>query len=134
MDIRKATLDDLDMIAANDIWIGRDILQKKIADGQVYAAYDKREFIGWLRYGMFWDNTPFMNMLFLLEQYRRKGFGRQLVSFWENDMRKNGHKLALTSSAQTEYAQHFYNKLGYKAIGSFMLANEPLEVILAKPI
>jgi len=49
-------------------------------------------------------------------------------------MRKNGHKIVLTSSAQTEFAQHFYVKLGYKAIGSFSIANEPLEIIFEKTL
>ena len=41
---------------------------------------------GLLRYSLFWDNTPFCNMLFIDEKYQRKGCGRQLMEYWENDM------------------------------------------------
>ena len=47
-------------------------------------------------------------------------------------MRGLGDKVVLTSSAQTELAQHFYVKLGYKAVGSLILADEPLEIIFSK--
>jgi ribosomal protein S18 acetylase RimI-like enzyme len=54
------------------------------------------------------------------------------VTFWEEDMKNKGCEVLLTSSAQDEYAQHFYVKLGYKAVGSFTLADEPLEIMFAK--
>ena len=132
MTIRNATSNDLDIIAANDRWVSREVLLQKIFDNQVYVVYDNNEFAGWLRYGLFWDNTPFMNMLHLPEQYRGKGVGKQLVDFWEREMKSKGYKVLLTSSAQTESAQHFYTKLGYSAIGGFTLAPEPFEIMFAK--
>ena len=134
MMIRIAKPDDVDIISANDIWISRETLLGKIAEEYVYVVFDDDKFVGWLRYGLFWDNTPYMNMLYLLEQYRGKGLGRQLVEFWENEMSSKGYKLLLTSSSQIEHAQHFYAKLGYKAIGSFTLGNEQLEIMFMKAI
>jgi ribosomal protein S18 acetylase RimI-like enzyme len=75
-----------------------------------------------------------MNMLYLLEPHRGKGGGKQLVDFWEGEMKNRAYKVILTSAAQDEYAQHFYVKLGYKAIGSFTLDNDPLEIMFAKRI
>jgi ribosomal protein S18 acetylase RimI-like enzyme len=44
----------------------------------------------------------------------------------------------MTSSLANEFAQHFYRKLGYKDIGSFLIEtkghNEPLELILHKEL
>ena len=54
------------------------------------VAEENDEFIGWLRFNLFWDNTPFMNMLFVLEPHRGKGIGRQLVTCWEREMRQHG--------------------------------------------
>jgi hypothetical protein len=73
MIIRKANKNDVDTINAHDEWVNRETIIKKIDDNQIYVAYDNEEFVGWLRYGLFWDNTPYMNMLYLLEQYRGKG-------------------------------------------------------------
>lgn len=134
MTIRHATENDIEFILRNDKWISREVTQCKIRDGQIFVAIEKDIFIGWLRYGLFWDNSPFMNMLYLLEPYRGRGTGKALVAYWENEMKQKGYQLIFTSSAQTEYAQHFYIKLGYHAIGSFQLKTEPLEIIFAKEI
>ena len=91
-------------------------------------------FVGWLRYGYFWDNTPFMNMLHLKEEYRGRGYGSKLVAFWEEAMRNKGYKIVLTSTSVSETAQHFYQKLGYKAVGGLTLGREPMEILLSKEI
>lgn len=132
MQIRAAVPADMEAILAEDRWVSREILCQKIRDRQVYVVVDNDRFVGWLRYGLFWDNVPFMNMLRLTEEYRGKGIGKALVKHWEREMRALGYSVALTSTAQTECAQHFYGKLGYKAIGSFTLAEEPLELLFAK--
>ncbi|MCL2637437.1 MAG: GNAT family N-acetyltransferase [Oscillospiraceae bacterium] len=132
MNIRYAEHKDADIINTHDEWINREMLIKKIEDKQIYVVYDGDNFVGWLRYGLFWDTTPFMNMLYLLERYRGKGIGKQLVIFWENDMKSKGYKTLLTSSAQNEYAQHFYTKLGYESIGGFVLEKEPFEIMFVK--
>ena len=134
MMIRHASENDMELILMNDKWISREIALRKIQDGQIYVAFDKDVFVGWLRYGLFWDNSPFLNMLYLLEPYRGKGMGKALIEYWEREMKQKGYQLIFTSSAQTEYAQHFYIKIGDHAIGSFQLQNEPLEIIFAKEI
>jgi ribosomal protein S18 acetylase RimI-like enzyme len=45
-----------------------------------------------MRYGFFWDNTPFMNMIWVDEEYRGKGAGKQVVLFWEDQMKQKGFK------------------------------------------
>ena len=75
-----------------------------------------------------------MNMLYLLENSRGNGYGRQLVEYWEKEMMQLGYEVVMTSTASNEYAQHFYNKLGYATIGGFLMGNEPYEVILVKEL
>jgi len=127
MIIRNARLDDADVIVINDVWISRDTLLKRIAENFVYVVFDDDKFVGWLRYGLFWDNTPFMNMLYLLEPYRGKGIGKKLTTFWENEMRELGYKMVMTSTQADEKAQYFYRKLGYTDRGCLVLDNTPLK-------
>lgn len=89
-------------------------------------------FAGWLRFNFFWDNIPFMNMLYILEDYRGKGYGSQLVGFWEKEMLKKEYKMVLTSTRSNGRAQFFYRKTGYVDCGSLRLPGEPLEIILLK--
>ena len=134
LQIRLATSKDISVLHTHDKHISKQELLNSIHLNRVYIIEDNGIFLGWLRYNMFWDNTPFMNMLYLLDGNRQKGYGRQVVAYWENEMKQLGHKVVMTSTASDEFAQHFYHKLGYVTIGGFTLENDPYEVILSKQI
>ena len=60
------------------------------------------------------------------------GTGTKLIKFWENEMKRKGYKIVLTSTQSNEEAQHFYRKMGYKEIGGFKYFNDPYEIIFQK--
>lgn len=134
MRIRIGNVEDIEIIGVMDKHISKDELENIINLKRVYILEEEDKFIGWLRYNLFWDNTPFMNMLYILEEYRGQGFGKLAVEVWEEEIKSLGYKTVLTSTASNEYAQHFYNKLGYKTIGGFTLGEDPFEIILSKEI
>lgn len=57
------------------------MLKRKIADKEIILIKSDNKVIGWLRFGFFWDEIPFMNMLGVDEEYRKKGIGKKLVQF-----------------------------------------------------
>lgn len=132
MNIRFANLEDLKVISLYDKHVSKEELENLVNLNRVIIAEENNKFCGWLRYNLFWDNTPFMNMLYVLEDKRGKGYGKQLVDFWENKMRILQYKFVMTSTASDEYSQHFYLKIGYKTVGGFMPEGEPYEIILMK--
>lgn len=132
--IRIASPADINDLHTYDHHISKQELLNSINLNRVYIAEENGTFLGWLRYNLFWDNTPFMNMLYLLDGNRGKGYGRKMVEHWEDEMKKQGHEVVMTSTASDEYAQHFYHKLGYRTIGGFTLTDDPYEVILSKKI
>lgn len=132
LNIRTATQNDIEALKQYDAHISLTELQNVVGLKRVYVVEDKGVFIGWLRYNLFWDNTPFMNMLFVLDGYRGRGIGRLLTEHWERDMKRLGYEAIMLSTPSDEYSQHFYIKLGYKTIGGFMCDGEPYEVILSK--
>ena len=134
MIIRHAEITDFSWLKKNDIYISEDILRQKIELKEVYVVQETEELMGWLRYNLFWDSIPFMNMLYFLEEYRGKGIGKILVNYWENEMRKRGFKNVLTSTLSNEEAQHFYRKIGYKEIGGFLYLEDPLEIMFHKKL
>ena len=131
MQIRVSTEKDLETLSV-DQHISRKELENIIALNRVYILEEKGIFAGWLRYNLFWDNTPFMNMLFVMDAYRGKGYGKALAEYWEEDMRKLGYKWVMTSTVSDEYAQHLYYKLGYQAAGGFTPPQDIYEIILTK--
>lgn len=134
MDIRTAKISDAENIVNYDKHISPDELVKSVRLERVYIAEDGGRLAGWVRYNLFWDNTPFLNMLFVLDKFRGKGIGKTLMNFWEQQMRMNGFSHVMTSSQQNEYAQHFYIKCGYKAVGGFIPYDEGYEIIFSKAL
>lgn len=132
MDIRLAESRESGLLVRYDRHISKEELEKSILGNHIYIAEEHGRFAGWLRYNLFWDQIPFMNMLYVLEEYRGKGAGRQLVRFWESEMKRQGYKTLMTSTRADEYAQHFYFRLGYEAVGGFRLCGDPYEVIFSK--
>ena len=134
MIIEYAKKSDLDIISEYDKHIAKEELLKSILDNRVTIARNNNKICAWSRYNLFWDNTPFLNMIFVLEEYRNSGIGTDLIKFWEEDMKDKKYKMVMTSSLSNENAQHFYRKLGYKDSGNLLLENEPLEIIFTKKI
>lgn len=135
MKFEYASESDFQFILDNDRHISKQLIKNKLKEKEIMIAKDRdSKVIGWLRYNYFWDNTPFMNMLYLNENYRNKGIGKELVGFWENEMKSKGYELVMTSTLSNEQAQHFYRKLGYKDSGSLLLDDGPLEIIFTKSI
>ena len=132
--IRFATKEDIDVLTANDKHVDKKEMLNLISLNRVYVMEEDGKFIGWLRYNLFWDHIPFMNMICLNDSERGKGYGRMFVEFWEDEMRKLGYKKVMTSTASDEFAQHFYIKLGYSTIGGFIPFGEKFEMMLSKKL
>ena len=99
----------------------------KIRDKRGYIIGGDTAPVGVMRYNLFWDSIPFLTLIYIKEPFRGKGFGKQAVLLWENEMRELGYKMTMTSTQVDEEAQHFYRKLGYKDRGSLFFDNTPFE-------
>ena len=132
--IRTADPGDLPALARRDRHIAPRELEHSVRLGRVYVAEEWGNLAGWLRWNLFWDNTPFMNLLFVLDCLRGRGLGRALTEHWEERMREDGFDLVMTSTRSDEEAQHFYRGLGYTDCGALLLPGEPLELIFRKEI
>ena len=110
-----------------DRFLSESEFELKVRDKRGYIISDCGTPVGIMRYNLFWDNTPFLTLIELDGSYHGKGFGKQAMLFWEEEMRALGYKMLMTSTRVDENAQHFYRKLGYKDKGAICLDNTPLE-------
>ena len=133
MKIRFATEKDIDYLTDYDGHVSKKMLVTKVENKQVIVAYINNEFAGFLRFGFFWDEIPFMNMLFVLEKFRQEGIATALVKYWVKEF-EDSHTILLTSTLSDETSQHFYRKLSYQDIGGFVLPGESMELILMKQV
>ena len=132
--IRLATFDDLDFLIKQDRHVRSRTLQALVEAERIIVVEQSACLLGWLRWGLFWDEIPFMNMVFVLELSRSSGLGGALVDAWEDLAREDGHGIVMTSTRSDESAQHFYRRRGYVDSGVLLLPGEPAEVILRKEL
>lgn len=132
--IRYAKENDLEILAKLDHHISFAELKSSVKLFRIIISEDSGGLVGWLRYNLFWDNTPFMNMLYFLEGKRGQGLGGQLMEFWESEMKRIGYDEVLTSTLSNERAQFFYRRHGYIDCGALLLPGEPLEIFLRKSL
>lgn len=94
--------------------------------------------VGLLHYCPLWDNLPFLNLIVLLPEHRRRGIGRRAMALWEEEMSRLGYRMALTSTQADEDAQFFYRRLHYRDCGVLVLNDcplaQPAELFLCKTL
>lgn len=112
--------------------------EKKVRDKMGYIILEDEKPIGVLRYNLFWDNTPFLTLIFIDLPYQKKGFGYKAMGFWEQEMKKSGYGMVMVSTQVDEDAQYFYRKLGYKDCGCLVLDipnyEQPMEMFMIKAL
>lgn len=138
IEIKYVTSDDKDFWYSLDKHLPETEFEKKVRDNQGYVLFVDGIPAGLLRYNLFWDNTPFCTMLFVDWAKQKSGYGRDLMTFWENEMRNLGYGMVLTSTQVDENAQHFYRKIGYKDCGGLLIDilgyEQPMEMFLIKAL
>ena len=136
--IRLAESSDKDFWNSVDKHLPEKEYEKKIRDKMGYILLEDDKLIGVLRYNLFWDNIPFLTLIFIDWPYQKKGFGYQAMDLWEREMKKSGYGMVLLSTQVDEEAQHFYRKLGYKDCGCLVLDipmyEQPMEMFMAKAL
>ena len=132
MIIELAQSKDNQKIAKLDSHIHPSRLGECIWNGQVYVLKDdsiknggqnhrlKNPIVGVLRYSLFWQSIPFVDLLYIDEACRGKGYGSQMMREWEQSRKIRGYKYVMTSTQADEDAWKFYEKLGYHKVGGFL--------------
>lgn len=124
--MRYATLEDKDFWFTLDRHIKEKEFENKLMLNQCYVIEEDHKSIGVFRYNLFWDNIPFLNLIYLDWDYHNKGIGTKAMLFWEEEMRQLGYEVVMTSTMVEETSQHFYRKLQYKDCGCLIKDVHPL--------
>ncbi|HWQ59363.1 MAG TPA: GNAT family N-acetyltransferase [Clostridia bacterium] len=127
--IRAATEADLDALLSFE-HIGREALARCARDGFAYAVELDGKIVGVLRYSLFWQAIPFLDLIFLAREARGKGIGTGAMRFWEARMRECGYRDVMTSTQADETAWFFYEKLGYRRVGGFHPPGQEAEELI----
>lgn len=136
--IRLVELGDNAFWYTLDTHLSQAEFSNKVRDKQGYILLCDGVPVGVLRYNLFWDSIPFLNLIYLQESHRRIGIGRQAMALWEREMKRLGHGMCLVSTQSDEEAQPFYRAIGYKDCGCLTMDiagyEQPMEIFLAKAL
>lgn len=130
MDIRLAEEKDKPQILKYDGHIHPDRLTQCIRSGLVDVLCDGETIIGVLRYNLFWQSIPFLDLLYIDEAYQGHGWGSRMMATWEEAMQRMGFPYVMLSTQADETAKYFYEKIGYHRIGAFLPPEQEAEEIM----
>ena len=120
MTIRTAVPADLDGIRNYDRHIPAARLEDCIRRGQVVVLEDNGKILGVLRWNLFWQSLPFLDLIFLDDALRGQGWGTDMMALWEINMAEQGFRHVLLSTQEDETSKFFYERLGYTLCGDFL--------------
>ena len=136
MQVKYVEPEDKDFVMSIDKHVKEESYHNRVHTKSGYVFWENGEPVGLMSHCVLWDNLPFMNLIYVKEQYRNHGFGTQAIKFWEEDMKNQGYKMVLISTQADESAQHLYRKLGYKDCGALVFQDtpmdQPMEIFLRK--
>lgn len=125
-----AVAEDKANILKYDCHIHHNKVGECIYNGLVDVLCDGDTIVGVLRWNLFWQSIPFLDLIFIDEAYRGQGWGSKMMAQWEESMRNMGYSYVMLSTQEDETAKYFYEKLGYRRIGAFLPPEQEADEIM----
>jgi ribosomal protein S18 acetylase RimI-like enzyme len=130
MDIRTAFPADLEGVRQYDRHIPVNRLSDCIRRGLVDVLVEDGRIVGVLRWSLFWQSLPFLDLIYLDESLRGQGWGTSMMAHWEKNMTAQGYQDVMLSTQSDENSKFFYEKLGYRRCGSFLPPDQAVEELM----
>lgn len=127
MEIRIVTDCDKDFVMSIDTHVSEGGYRNRVYTKSGYVLWEGHRRVGVMAHCILWDKVPFLNFLFVKEEFRGRGYARQAVLDWEREMKNQGYPMTLISTQADETAQHLYRKLGYTDCGGLLFDHTPLD-------
>lgn len=135
INIRYAKYEDYNLILRIDDSISHGNWKTWTDNHQAIFAFDDSEFLGWLQYNYFIEKYPFINRLYIFDQYQNNGAGTELILFWEAEMKSKGETRLMLSTESDNYgAKRLYERLGFECVGELNLQPQNQELVMLKEI
>ena len=130
MNIRLAVASDKTQILEYDLHISQDRLTACIDSGLINVLCNGDRIVGVLRYNLFWQSIPFLDLIYIDEAYQGQHWGRKMMMDWEQTMHHRGYPYVMLSTQEDETAKFFYEKIGYRRIGAFLPPEQDADEVM----
>ena len=125
VNVRFARPDDLEWCVQLDKHVGPAVIQRKIEQEEILIAEAGGEPVGYLRLEYLWSLVPYIALIWVLPEHRRKGVGRAILGYLEEFLREEGYRVLLSSSQANEpQPQAWHRHMGFEECGYLAGINE----------
>ena len=100
--IRKARETDIDYLLNMDEHVEEAWIRRCQALDEYLLAEVDGKLRAFMRYSFFWGDIPYMDMIWVEENFRRKGVGSALIHFWTKEMKALNKGILMTSAMSNE--------------------------------
>jgi len=108
-----------------DHYIPESSLHRKIEAGEVFIALKEDQPAGYLRLDFLWSIVPYIALIWVQEDHRRKGCGKALLTCVESYLKQRGHTVLFSSSQVNEAEpQAWHRHMGFEECGVINEINE----------
>jgi predicted GNAT superfamily acetyltransferase len=115
--VRVAIPSDLEYIS-QDGYLPGEILLRKIDQGEVFILTLADRPMGYLMLDYFWSAIPYISLIWIQKEYRKKGHSRRLLNYVEVHLSQAGHAWLYSSSQADEpEPQAWHLHVGFKQCG-----------------
>jgi ribosomal protein S18 acetylase RimI-like enzyme len=128
--LRSATEADIAFLKALSPAEQEDVLRAQIRDGRLLIIEQVGEPAGFIKFYVLWETLPFIEVMVVRVDLRKRGIGRAAVRAWESEMARRSYRRVIVSAQADEAAQHFWRRIGYRDCGSLDLPGRPAELFL----
>lgn len=106
-------------------YINPELIKTKIQNSEIILAKEEDEIVGLLRLNYIWSTRPYVEFIFVKEERRNSGIGKQLLQFLENYLLNDYAYLFSSSEEQDLKAIEWHKGNGFKEMGKLTDLNLP---------
>lgn len=122
--VRLASQEDLKFLNGKG-YLSQETLLRKIDQGEVFLLSLDHQPIGYLMLEFLWSAIPYIALIRIEEEHRKKGYSRLLLRFLEDHQYEKGHGVLYSSSQVNEpEPQSWHRHMGFTECGILNGINE----------
>lgn len=123
--VRFAEPEDLEWCVVEDGYVTEKVIRNKIVNDEIIVVELDGQLIGYIRLEYLWSTTPYIGLVFIIDEYRKAGVGRKMLEFLEEHLRTHGYDVLMSSSQANEpEPQAWHRAIGFEECGMISGLNE----------
>lgn len=117
VNIRFAEKGDIDFLLDNT-HLSESQISIKMLNHELIITHNNSENIGLLVLDLLWNHIPFIAYIWVAENHRNRGIGKELLSFLEIFLLNKNEKVLFSSSMETAaQAKNWHKRMGFLETG-----------------